>query len=446
VNSPPASIDTPYPQIEGKTHPEFEVAHKSDHISFPLSFKVDYRFPHWNAHSFFAYNQQGEYSVPLIVFPSTCLPAGSIYKGDYGQPEMSSNGDLNQLSMFINWIKRFAEQLKKTASSLQSAEHNTPPPNIFLLSSFIYIKLSFLTDSIEKYEELNNLLIKENIELLFYPVGCAHDQINAGVFRRLHDMWSEEMCPDRVETDYKFANRYLNCLDRVLRDDKTCVSDSFNQLIELYGLSTEPQPNRCSPAAATTSKPLPETALCLSMNDWQTRYSRKVTNELQITNPNNLWTVEIMQFPYVIRKNELKEPEFDCSPQLNKPRVSVLFAFNAAGYFPDPFIVYPLELDAKDKEASSIPPARNEIISQNGLVTSRVFNRWLFEYFLPDVKQNQKTCGSKHSNSNILLLYSAKLDPELRKVQDANAKNNNQLNFFTLHESIHPLKCLFKVK
>jgi hypothetical protein len=203
-----------------------------------------------------------------------------------------------------------------------------------------------------------------------------------------------------------------------------------------------------------------------NMDYWRTRYYNYVTNELQITKPDNLWTFDIIQFPYVINNNVLKQPESDYSlrPKSVKPRVSVLFAFNAAGDYLQPFIVYPPNFDANVEEASSsstisdvTPLAHNEYISPNGFVTCRVFEHWLFKCFLPYVneqRQSQQARGSQQSSSRdsyLLLLFCAKLalvDKQvLSKVHDVNAKHTElKLNFFTLNtESLQPFGFLLKV-
>jgi hypothetical protein len=261
VSSPPANIDTPYPPIKGHMDRLFEFACDSEHISTPLRFKTNYSLNRINVHvhTYFAYNQQATLAMPLIVFPRNesldhTLAGNPIVKTVH--VERSLTGDLNNLSMFINWIKKFAAQLKQ----IQSTQQKKPSPNIIMLNSYIYIKLSNLTSTLDQYEELTNLLISENLILLVYPVACARDQINAGLFRCLCDAWKSTVLSyaskENPNNDLSFIIMYRQCLRRVVQQHKQFVRDSFNQLIRLYELPMELFQDPNLPAATATSEAL----------------------------------------------------------------------------------------------------------------------------------------------------------------------------------------------
>ncbi len=185
-----------------------------------------------------------------------------------------------------------------------------------------------------------------------------------------------------------------------------------------------------------------------NMDFWRTHYFNYVVNDLKITKGDNLWTFDIIQFPYVTHNNVLKQPESDYAhrPKNLKPRVSVLFAFNAAGDYLQPFIVYPPNFD---EEQTTTEVAQNEYISPNGFVTCRVFEHWLFKCFLPYIReQNQERTDAA---KNFLLLFCGKLaliDKQLLSLVSAENSNsaNLKLNFFTLNsESLQPFGFLLKV-
>ena len=172
----------------------------------------------------------------------------------------------------------------------------------------------------------------------------------------------------------------------------------------------------------------------------------KLLKEKKIVNPASIWTFDIIQFPCVLNNgNLLRAPERDLNdrPRNLKPRISVLFAFNAAGDYIQPFIVYPLNFQGiklTNGEDDEDDIAANECYAQNGYITCKIFNQWLSTVFLPYIQRGEGVSGGEE---NYLLLYCGKL----AVVDHANMKilNENRVNLFGLtHDSIQPFNCLFQ--
>jgi hypothetical protein len=87
---------------------------------------------------------------------------------------------------------------------------------------------------------------------------------------------------------------------------------------------------------------------------WRTEYFDHV-NQHSIHSPDSLWTFDIIHFPYTPATSLLRPPEKDYErrPRNLKPRISVIFAFNASGDYTQPFFVYPLNFSEEDAEPST---------------------------------------------------------------------------------------------
>jgi hypothetical protein len=131
------------------------------------------------------------------------------------------------------------------------------------------------------------------------------------------------------------------------------------------------------------------------------------------------------QFPFVIYNGFMKSPnsEYAHRPESSKSSVSVLYAINAAGDFPKPFIVNPTGLDANEEESCSV-------------------ERWLIDTVLTYSSEQRQA-----RDSNILLLFRAELALLDKQVLKNVQKAITELNFVRLNtEAIQPVACLFKVR
>jgi hypothetical protein len=152
---------------------------------------------------------------------------------------------------------------------------------------------------------------------------------------------------------------------------------------------------------------------------WRMFYHKYCIDKHQISTGESLWTFEILQFPYSVSNNILSAPckDYTTRPRNFKPRISVIFAFSAAGDYVQPFFVYPENFRtteaAEDEEAqeeeksqaqaqSSKASAENVCcFSPHGYVTCRTFETWISKSFLPYIKTK--------SIEKCILLYCGKL-------------------------------------
>jgi hypothetical protein len=173
---------------------------------------------------------------------------------------------------------------------------------------------------------------------------------------------------------------------------------------------------------------------------WRMSYYNHAKLECKLDSNESLWTFDIIQFPYQPYNSLLKAPEKDYKhrPKNFKPRISVIFAFNAAGDYLQPFFVYPLNFNNEEDKDS-----KNECFSQNGFVTCRIFEVWLTKSFLPYLRHKTDNLDK---NIHYLLLYCAKLavidETNLKIIQ----QNNNRLSIFamTQNENMTPFNLLFQ--
>lgn len=115
-----------YPDLftdDEKTIPEFEGRSSdidSSHISMPFTFYSDMEVKvGLHLYTMFAYNQHGQHSAPLVVFPRS---DDSLETNLDGKPitkafcmETSNNGDLDHIDKFINWLSLFGMQIESNA-------------------------------------------------------------------------------------------------------------------------------------------------------------------------------------------------------------------------------------------------------------------------------------------------------------------------------------------
>jgi hypothetical protein len=142
---------------------------------------------------------------------------------------------------------------------------------------------------------------------------------------------------------------------------------------------------------------------------WCQAYYKFVLSEHCISESDSMWTFDLIQFPYL--KSVVHPPDNDYMkrPRNYKAKISVIFAFNAAGDYIQPFFVYPNtfkqptdeETDPNNTTTTTTP---NECFSHNGYVTSRTFETWLKTSFIPYL-----TNKNMINDKNLILLYCAKL-------------------------------------
>ena len=119
--------------------------------------------------------------------------------------------------------------------------------------------------------------------------------------------------------------------------------------------------------------------------------------------------------------------DYDRRPRNSKPRISVIFAFNAAGDHIQPYFVYPLNFGVNDstatettaateevqsdttenntgaenttKQDSASTNSENEYLAPNGYITCRVFEEWLTKCFMPYLKQLEADKAKRYNKT-----------------------------------------------
>ena len=169
-------------------------------------------------------------------------------------------------------------------------------------------------------------------------------------------------------------------------------------------------------------------------------------NQNNINSADSLWTFDIIHFPYTPSTSMLRPPEKDHErrPINLKPRISVIFAFNASGDYIQPFFIYPHSFKTDEEPSSVVVPNTaetknsqdHESFAQNGYVTCRVFEEYLVKCFLPYI-------GKEKKNASNMLLYCGKLavmdDRNLRLCQESKLHLLNMS-----HEKQMPFNLLFQ--
>lgn len=155
----------------------------------------------------------------------------------------------------------------------------------------------------------------------------------------------------------------------------------------------------------------------IDLNSWRLNYHQFIRSQPTIARPDQLWTFDVITFPYSVPQTLLRQPErgFEQRPRNLKSRVSVLFAFSASGDYLQPYFIYPQtfvdEESTMGQESGSSGGGGSEcsIVSPNGYVTFRIFENWLFDMFLPYLSSQQNKTTTNNDVNDIVLLFCAKL-------------------------------------
>lgn len=84
----------------------------------------------------------------------------------------TQNGDLNSLSLVLEWLKSFANQLK---NSNKGKERKT----IIIANSYVYLKLSLLAQKEPNFlDEINSLMSENKMKFLFYPTETSAENFH----------------------------------------------------------------------------------------------------------------------------------------------------------------------------------------------------------------------------------------------------------------------------
>lgn len=152
------------------------------------SFKNNSIIQRSHVHTLQANNFSGDQSLPLVIFPrneslhSTGLDNSSIIK-TLSIVE-THNGDLNDLSHFLVWLKRFAIEPSKEA------------PMVLLVNSYLYLLLfrtNISQNSAHVKAEIAEFCKEKQIYLLFYSANSSHEPFNLNVRNHFVESWKETL-------------------------------------------------------------------------------------------------------------------------------------------------------------------------------------------------------------------------------------------------------------
>lgn len=212
-----------------------------------------------HVHTYYAMNSEGHISIPLVVFPKTVatvhnssgtsssnsslsnFPIHPSYEIEQIDPkdkilntvclEETQAGEMNDLSMFIRWLKKFVISEREQAPAAASSN----PPIILLVNSFlcIFILNNFI---MEKHEDLLNLCQSYNVHILFYPLENTSDFINQSIYNKFKDEWKGFMLQYAIRTNPHTQLGFLQILKQTLRRIDPNFTEIFEKINKLYQL------------------------------------------------------------------------------------------------------------------------------------------------------------------------------------------------------------------
>lgn len=327
---------------------------------------------------------------------------------EYSQRE-NPNNDLAFLFVFKQSYRQFVQQYKSQVFELLIEEN----------------KLEFSVSDLEDKSENSGTSTQESDSQDVENYKLSDSEVESFCF------WIDEMSKIGSLCIKHTFLRDLNLRNRAdvqsLKKEFLCPEKRWNEFIAKNRAKFK-NPN--SIGLMTESEYLLRT---MNLAEWKQKYTNLVVNELKIEKGDQLWNFEIITFPFIISTNTLRQPEKDVDrPKNNKPKISVLFAYNAAGDYLQPFFVFPQNLLEDNAENSS-----HECFSINGYVTPKIFSNWVLNVFMPYIGQ---------SKDKILLLYCAKLSIVDRNLLSALNEPilKDKLNLFGIcADSFKPFNMLF---
>ena len=177
-------------------------------------------------------------SLPLIIFPrndsldSTGLDVAPIVKTLIVRE--THNGDLNDLSHFFVWLKRFVDEPPRKEA-----------PYVLLINSNLYMllfrtKISQNSDDIKT--EIAQYCKEKQIYLLFYPVNRTHEAFNLSVRDHFVQSWKETLLKFSTwrnpHTRLAFVQVYKQALRKLFSPQTparvSLLRNTFTQLFTQY--------------------------------------------------------------------------------------------------------------------------------------------------------------------------------------------------------------------
>lgn len=197
----------------------------------PIQFKNGQIIQRNHVHTLFASNFSGQHSAPLVIH-SNELDANNFHLHDVSKTiclHKTSNGDLNDLGLFISWLKCFIKQ-QEELNNLESKS--------ILINSYLY-SLLFRSSLSTRKQELINLLRENKIYLLFYPVDAVSDAFNRHIFDQFKENWKQLVIKYASKSNPNSLLGFVNIFKQTVREtfsSTPVLRATFNDLVSNFKL------------------------------------------------------------------------------------------------------------------------------------------------------------------------------------------------------------------
>jgi hypothetical protein len=191
-------------------------------------------------HSLYACNSVGQYSIPLIVFPSKqlpndCLPA--LYKSNCIQE--SQDGSLNDLKMFVEWLNLFLKQ--RGVLSHKNASKHLQATTVLIMNVYLLQEI-IKNANIDEVSTLINICETNRVFILAYPHKKAETSLSYHLFEKFSASWLEILdlfiMKENVNTQQSFILIFKHVLRSMFLGNGNLdfIRASFSQILERYSL------------------------------------------------------------------------------------------------------------------------------------------------------------------------------------------------------------------
>jgi len=130
--------------------------------------------------------------------------------------EETPNGDLNDLEMFVKWLKLFYN-----TNTRLSTEKSRNLPTILLVSSYLYVLLfkSSIPGVASKNikNELTEFCKEKSIFILFCPIEPSTDALNQSLFLKFKEKWAQSLLNWSIKDNPHTQKAFLLIIKQALR-------------------------------------------------------------------------------------------------------------------------------------------------------------------------------------------------------------------------------------
>jgi hypothetical protein len=188
-----------------------------------------------HVHTCYAFNQAGNCSIPLVVFPVDELDANCTQAlMNTTVVDETPTGDINE-TIFLKWLDGFL---------MHNAQQAKPGPVILLCNSMI---------PISKCQSVHAKCLANNVHMLYYPLDDQSEIFNKSIFIKFKDMWkcvlTQYAQKDNPHTQLSFLYVFKQVLRKIVTLD--VVKECFRDFLKLYRLP-RPLQSTVMPTTPTT--------------------------------------------------------------------------------------------------------------------------------------------------------------------------------------------------